>query len=204
MENISNKPPISIYMEAVPNPNSLKFVVNYMLVPEGATFDFPNLASTANAPLAQALFNFSFVSRVFYMSNFITITKVDNISWDMVQNELRDFIKAYLEADKEILKENSLGNKEEKQATIHANTITEKENEQETKIKFILEEYIKPAVEQDGGAISFHSFQDGIVKVLLHGACSGCPSSTMTLKAGIERLLKSEVQGVKAVEAEGI
>jgi NFU1 iron-sulfur cluster scaffold homolog, mitochondrial len=182
---------INIYLESNPNPNSLKFVVNEMLVPEGMSFDFPTRESAANAPLAQELFDYPFVDRVFYMSNFITITKRDDVEWLEIQHVLKDHITKFLEAGKYIIEMNEGGSVAE-----------EEESESVKKIKTILEEYIRPAVEQDGGAITYHSFNDGIVKVKLQGSCSGCPSSMITLKAGIENLLTRMMPGeVKAVEA---
>jgi Fe-S cluster biogenesis protein NfuA len=182
---------ISIYLESNPNPNSLKFVVNEMLIPDGISFDFPNADSTGNAPLAKELFEYPFVDRVFYMSNFITVTKKEDVEWLEIQNTIKDHIKDFLESGKFII--------EETEAEV---TSTEEETETIKKIKNILEEYIRPAVEQDGGAITYHSFQDGIVKVKLQGSCSGCPSSMVTLKAGIEnlftRMMPDEVKSVEA------
>jgi len=183
---------VTVYLEANPNPNSLKFVVNFMLVPEGNNYDFPDAASAENAPLAQELFKFPFVERVFYMSNFVTVTKSDSVEWAEIKDELRIFIKDYLDAEKPLLNEQAEETSKE----------AEEESEIEIKIKGILDEYIKPAVEQDGGAIGFHSFEDGVVKVNLQGSCSGCPSSMVTLKAGIENLLKRFVPEVQSVEAQ--
>ena len=182
---------IHIYLESNPNPNSLKFVVNEMLIPEGLSFDFPDVESTANAPLAKELFSYPFVDRVFYMSNFITVTKKESIEWLEIQNTLKQHIKGFLESGKFIIEVN-----EQEDQPVHEETETVK------KIRTILEEYIRPAVEQDGGAITFHSFRDGIVKVRLQGSCSGCPSSMVTLKAGIENLFRRMMpDDVRAVEA---
>ena len=183
---------IHIYLESNPNPNSLKFVVSEMLIPEGLSFDFPDVESTARAPLAKELFSYPFVDRVFYMSNFITVTKKDTIEWLEVQNILKQHIKDFLVSGKYIIE---VDEKEEEPIREESDTVK--------KIKTILEEYIRPAVEQDGGAITFHSFRDGIVKVRLQGSCSGCPSSMVTLKAGIENLFKrmmpDEIQSVEAL-----
>jgi Fe-S cluster biogenesis protein NfuA len=182
---------IHIYLESNPNPNSLKFVVNEMLVPEGMSFDFPDIEGTDQAPLAKELFAYPFVDRVFYMSNFITVTKKESVEWLEIQNTIKEHIKKFLESGKFILefKEEESGPAEEETETVK-------------KIRTILEEYIRPAVEQDGGAITYHSFRDGVVKVRLQGSCSGCPSSMVTLKAGIENLFKrmmpDEVQSVEA------
>jgi len=188
------KRPITIYLEANPNPNSLKFVVNFMLLPEGSSQDFPDKESAANAPLALELFDYAYVKRVFYMSNFVTVTKDENVDWIEIQDEVKRHIATFLKDGKQILNEAEFSNE-----------VTNEDTEIEVKIKGILDEYIRPAVEQDGGAISFHSFDEGKVKVLLQGSCSGCPSSTITLKAGIENLLKRMLPNdVTEVEAEGV
>ena len=182
---------VHIYLESNPNPNSLKFVVNEMLVPEGLSFDFPNAETTSSAPLAKELFEYPFVDRVFYMSNFITVTKKENVEWLEIQGTIKEHIKNFLESGKFIIEVN------EEEAVP-----AEEETETIKKIRTILEEYIRPAVEQDGGAITYHSFRDGIVKVRLQGSCSGCPSSMVTLKAGIENLFKRMMPDeVYAVEA---
>jgi Fe-S cluster biogenesis protein NfuA len=181
---------IHIYLESNPNPNSLKFVVNEMLVPDGLSFDFPNAESTANAPLAKELFQYPFVDRVFYMSNFITVTKKEDVEWLEIQAKIKDHIKNFLESGRFIIEVNN------------DEVAVGEETEIVKKIKTILDEYIRPAVEQDGGAITFHSFTEGIVKVRLQGSCSGCPSSMVTLKAGIENLFKRMMPDeVYAVEA---
>jgi len=184
---------IHIYLESNPNPNSLKFVVSEMLIPDGMSFDFPDPESAAEAPLAQELFMYPFVDRVFYMSNFVTVTKKPDVDWAEIQHTLKDHIRQFLESGKLILDAKSPVAAQEGEET-----------ETIRKIKSILDEYIRPAVEQDGGAISFHSFTDGMLKVILQGSCSGCPSSTITLKAGIENLFKKMMpEDVKSVEALG-
>lgn len=191
--------PVTIYMEANPNPNSLKFATNQMLVPEGDSFDYPTIEDTEQAPLAKLLFEKEYVDRVFYMSNFVTVTKKPEYEWVEIQNEVKEVIKEFLESGKRVI-------------DLQPKDLFEQPNnsenaELEEQIKNILEEYIKPAVEQDGGAISFHSYDkdNQKVKVLLQGSCSGCPSSTITLKAGIENLLKRMLPNdVKEVEAEGV
>lgn len=190
---------VSIYLEINPNPNSLKFVANFMLVEDGQNFDYPDKESTSEAPLANELFRYSYVKRVFYMSNFITVTKSDDVEWIEIQDEIKGHIKNYLETGKSIL---SIETTEGTEDTIES---TGDEPEVITKIKSILDEYIKPAVEMDGGAIAFDSFEEGVVTVTLQGACSGCPSSTLTLKTGIENLLKRMLPNdVQSVEAVGI
>jgi Fe-S cluster biogenesis protein NfuA len=182
---------IHIYLESNPNPNSLKFVVNEMLVPDGMSFDFPDVESTENAPLARELFAYPFVERVFYMSNFVTVTKKEDVEWIEIQSTLKDHIKKFLESGRYIIEEQT------------PEVPAQEETETVKKIRTILDEYIRPAVEQDGGAITFHSYVDKVLKVRLQGSCSGCPSSMITLKAGIENLFKrmmpDEVETVEAL-----
>jgi Fe-S cluster biogenesis protein NfuA len=186
--------PVHLYMEANPNPNSLKFVANFMLLDDGVSFDYPDSESASNSQLARELFNFAAVQRVFIASNFVTVTKSEDVEWAEIQNFIRDHIKQYLESGQTAV-----------QASFEKDPLfDENDSEIVKKIKGILDEYIRPAVEQDGGAIVFHSFQEGIVKVLLQGSCSGCPSSTVTLKAGIQNLLTRMLPEVKEVQAEGI
>ncbi|MEC7755084.1 MULTISPECIES: NifU family protein [Roseivirga] len=185
--------PVNIYMEANPNPNSMKFVVNFMLLQDGVSFDYPNAEAAQQSPLAQELFQLPYVDRVFYMSNFITVTKKEEVDWLEIQDEIKSVIKPYLENEKPLLLEEL-----DKDPLFDEN-----DSEVVKKIKGILDEYIRPAVEQDGGAIGFSSFQDGVVKVNLQGSCSGCPASTVTLKNGIENLLKQMLPNdVKEVIAE--
>ena len=185
---------ITIYTEASPNPNSLKFVANVMLIQEGVSRDYADKKSASDAPLAFELFSeFNFITRVFYMSNFITVTKTDEADWFEVKANVQQFIKEHLEEGKALLTE-------ELSQTDHA--VSDDDTDIEVKIKGILDEYIRPAVEMDGGAISFHSFDEGKVTVTLQGSCSGCPSSTVTLKAGIENLLKRMVPEVVEVAAQ--
>lgn len=186
---------VNIYMEANPNPNSMKFVVNFMLLQEGISFDYPDKEAAKASPLAQELFELPNVERVFYMSNFVTVTKSEQVEWPEVQDSIREVIKSYLEAEKPLILEEL-----DKDPLFDEN-----DSEVVKKIKGILDEYIRPAVEQDGGAIGFSSFEEGVVKVNLQGSCSGCPASTVTLKSGIENLLKRMLPNdVKEVVAEGV
>ena len=184
---------VHIYLESNPNPNSLKFVTNFMLMPEGESYDFPDAESAQHAPLAKELFEIEHVARVFYMSNFITVTKYEAVEWAEIQEPIKQHIKQYLEAGKPLLTPEAFI---EDDGTEDDETVI--------KIKSILDEYIRPAVEQDGGAISFHSFKEGTVRVLLQGSCSGCQCTNITLKSGIENLLKTMVPEVQMVEAEGV
>ena len=187
------KKAVTIYTESNPNPNSLKFVANFMLMPEGISRDFPSVEAAAEAPLAKQLFEeFDFVTGVFYMNNFITVTKKEEVEWFEVKGNVQQQIKEWLEAEKAIITEEIRDNIDEELTGDDA----------EAKIKGVLEEYIKPAVEMDGGAIKLASYHEGVVTVTLQGSCSGCPSSTITLKNGIENLLKRMVPEVKEVVAE--
>jgi len=189
----SNKNPISIYSESTPNPAVLKFVANKKLV--DTQIEFNSIDECEESPLAIKLFNFPFVKSVFIDKNFISITKYDVSSWDEITLTIRNFIKDYLEAGNEIITKN-----------FKKEPIVENENLDETskEIISILDEYIKPAVASDGGNILFKSYDEKTksVSVILQGACSGCPSSTITLKNGIETMLKRMLKGkVEVVEA---
>lgn len=187
---------ITIYTEANPNPNSMKFMLSFMLLKGGESYDFPTIEEAAVSPLAKELFEkFDIIDRIFYMSNFITITKKEGtVEWMEVIPQFKEFLLEYFEAEKPIFE------------NVSETIVETSESEAIKKIKGVLDEYIKPAVEMDGGAIKFHSFDEesGVVKVLLQGACSGCPSSTFTLKMSIENLLKRMVPQVTEVVAEGV
>lgn len=191
----TTKAPVEIYLEATPNPNTLKFVTDKNLVPEGSV-DFASPSSAESCPMVLDLFRFDFVRRVFMAANFVTVTKADGIDWIEVQNMVRSVIKGYLEEGKPLFKSMP--------QQVSSVTPVEGEPEVVSKIKVVLDEYIRPAVEQDGGAITFHSFNEGVVKVQLQGSCSGCPSSTVTLKSGIENLLKRMIPEVTEVVAENM
>lgn len=191
--------PVMIYTEATPNPLTLKFVINRPLMPD----DFADLQSpedAENAPFAQMLFAQEGVAGVYISNNFVTVTKSESISWQELMMPLKSNIKEYLEATKPIFSEGF--KKPERQA---ANTISETDTDVEVRIKGVLEKYVKPAVEMDGGSISFLHFDtdNGKLTLQLQGSCSGCPSSTVTLKQGIDGLMKRFVPEVKEVLAEG-
>ena len=194
---------VSVYAEANPNPESMKFVMNVGLLPDGQSVDYPNLESAADSPLAQELFNFDYVSRVFIASNFVTVTKAADIEWVKLIPELRTFLKSYVEAGGPIFVEGFQANKPVAGTETHADA-TEEDAAISKKVTDLLENYVRPAVEQDGGNISFKSYKDGVVTVHLQGSCSGCPSATVTLKAGIENLLKRMVPEVREVVADGV
>ncbi|HTL80056.1 MAG TPA: NifU family protein, partial [Bacteroidia bacterium] len=195
--------PVVVYAESTPNPSSMKFVSNHMLIAEGATAQYTSAKETAKAPLPAKLFQFPFVKSVFISANFITISKNETVSWDDITLEMREFLREYLMKGNPIIeeiptKEIATDNTFEKTTSVFTEHSVP-QNEVEMKIVEVLEQYIRPAVEQDGGLITFESFENGVVKVQLRGACSGCPSSTITLKAGIEALLKRMVPGVNEV-----
>ena len=181
------KVPVTIYAENTPNPSVMKYVANKKLV--AAIHEFKSIDDTSHAPLATALFHFPFVKEVFMDENYISITKYDMADWNEVSMELREFIRNYITDGKEIIDENAM-------LTSNKNIITDTAFEAldttSKEIINIIEEYIKPAVASDGGNILFESYDENsnMVKVILQGACSGCPSSTFTLKNGIETMLK--------------
>jgi Fe-S cluster biogenesis protein NfuA len=196
------RPPVTVYAESTPNPASMRFVSSRMLVSDGRLLEFRTPEEPVGvSPLAEKIFNLPFVIGIFLSSNFVTVTKNNAVTWDLVQLELREYIQEYLNTDGRVVYEDApsqaLADANERAST-HA-TATNAEDE---KIIQILEEYIRPAVEGDGGHIAFKSFEDGLVTVSLRGSCSGCPSSMVTLKQGIENLLKHEVPGVREVVAE--
>ena len=209
METTKTLSPFTVYAEMTPNPNTMKFVSNRWLITNDKSYEIlANQRVGGPSPLAEKLFNFPFINGVFIASNFVTLTTSDIIEWQDVVMELRDFITEYLNAeDGVVIREEFLNAPKETAVneTASDNTTTTPEAKNftdfEQKIVEILDEYIKPAVESDGGAIELDSYKDGVVKVVLKGSCSGCPSSTMTLKAGIEQMLKNMLPEVQSVEA---
>tara|TARA_R110001592_G_scaffold148998_1_gene374361 strand:+ start:6142 stop:6771 length:630 start_codon:yes stop_codon:yes gene_type:complete len=202
------KAPYTIYAEMTPNPNSMKFVSNRWLVTNDKSYEIlADQRVGGPSPLAEKLFSFPFINGVFIAGNFVSVTKSEAIEWQDVLLELRDFISEYLNSEGGIvIREEFLNAPEENTNETKSNDSTSNSNNKdytdfEKKIAEILDEYIKPAVESDGGAIELDSFEDGVVKVILKGSCSGCPSSTMTLKHGIESMLKNMLPEVKEVEA---
>ena len=182
--------PISVYTESTPNPSVLKFVSNKLII--SGSFEFNNIDQAQEMEFAKKLFEFSYVKSIYISKNFVSITKYDLKNWDEVTLELRNFIKNYLE-----INEINFKRKEDKTEEIDL-------DETSKKIISILDEYIKPAVSSDGGNILFDSYDKDkkLVKVILQGACSGCPSSTVTLKNGIENMLKEMLSDkVNSVEA---
>ena len=194
--------PVMLYTEQTPNPESLKFVTNRMLYKGTADFRSRELADEWS-PLASELFDLPYVYGVYICNNFVSITKEMNYSWDDIMLKLKAFIKSYVEQDKLVLKDGfaeAMTKIEEERGVSYK--YEGDEAELVIKIKELIDKYVKPAVEMDGGNIEFKSFDKGTVAVILQGACSGCPSSTVTLKAGIEGMLKRMVPEVTEVVAE--
>lgn len=196
----TKKVPVTVYTESTPNPSALKFVANKKLVT--ATYEYDSIEKAKTSPLATSLFHFPFVKSVFFDENYISITKYDIAEWNDVSMELRDFIKNYIENGKEIVNPDAPEVIEKSAEKVEAHF--ERLDNTSKEIINILEQYVKPAVASDGGNIQFQSYDENsqIVKVILQGACSGCPSSTFTLKNGIENMLKEMLPGkVNTVEA---
>ena len=182
------KKPVTVYGEITPNPSAIKFVSSIMLT--RTPVEYKNIDATASSPLARELFNFPFVKELYFDENYISVTKYDIYDWNEITNELRTFIKQYIENGGPVLDESQIA----------TNTVIEAEKEKHfdtldttsQQIINILEEFVKPAVAADGGNIVFESFDssDKTVRVILQGACNGCPSSTFTLKSGIQSMLQ--------------
>lgn len=208
------KIPLSIIMEQTPNPETMKFITNQILLPAGKVLSFDQAKYTDIAPLAKSLFTFPFVKQVLLADNYISITKQPFVLWEDILLEVRYYIYDYLRSGKPVVDLNLINRdwadtKENTEKTSHItqevaiqHTVPKSETEQ--KIIDILNEYILPAVSQDGGFITFEKYEEGTVYLKMQGACRGCPSSIYTLKAGIEALLKKmlpdEVKEVRSVD----
>ena len=193
----TGSPMISIYTEMTPNPETMKFVANKLLYP-GKSIDFPDVDSAKPSPLATELFGFPFVKAIFIASNFVTITKTSETEdWQDVIPSVRQFLKEYLEEGKPIVNEEEVA----AMKTDSSNLVAADDDDVVKRIKELLDNYVRPAVEMDGGAIQFKSYEDGTVNLAMQGSCSGCPSSMITLKAGIEGMMKRMIPEVKEVVA---
>lgn len=202
MSDTVTKSPVLLYTEQTPNPESLKFVTNRMLFKGTADFREEDLAREWSQ-LASELFDKPFVKGVYICNNFVTVTKEMNYDWAEIMLPLKQFIKSYIEEGGDILKEGfeeAMAEIEEERGASY--DYSEDDVEIVNKIKDLIDTYVRPAVEMDGGNITFKSYDEGIVTVILQGACSGCPSSTVTLKAGIEGMLKRMIPQVKEVVSE--
>src|SRR5690606_23295531 len=192
------KLPISLYAEVTPNPAVMKYVCTRKIVP--AVFEFKNIDQAKDAPLAKALFHFPFVKEVFLDENYVSVTKYDMAEWEEINMELREFIREFLAEGKEAVSTKAIQREQEREKEAKANAPRQWDDTSK-QIVDILDQYVRPAVASDGGNIMFESYEEGsgTVKVILQGACSGCPSSTFTLKNGIETMLK-EMMGDKVRE----
>ena len=193
----TGNPIISIYTEMTPNPETMKFVANKLLYP-GKSIDFPDAESAKPSPLATELFGFPFIRAVFIASNFVTMTKTTETDWQDVIPSVRQFLKEYLEEGKPIVNDDEVAAIKQESS----NDVLADDTDVVKRIKELLDNYVRPAVEMDGGAIQFKSYDEGVVNLMLQGSCSGCPSSMITLKAGIEGMMKRMIPEVKEVVAE--
>jgi len=208
--NTTLKQSIITYAESTPNPAAMKFVANKILLENSLPLEFLNPADAKSSPLAAELFKFPFVKSVFISANYITVFKNDAVSWDDVTLELREFLREYLSSGKQVAVANIGSMLNESKNEIHHEEKVSNETvdhavpqtEIEQKIIATLEQYVRPAVEQDGGMIVFRSYKEGVVSLMMRGACSGCPSSTVTLKSGIQAILKKFVPEVQEVVSE--
>jgi len=185
--------PTTVYAESTPNPNVMKFVVNKKIVDD--VYEFKNNTETENAPIAKSLFSFPFIKEVFLDFNFISITKKSSSSWDENVMDVREFIRTFIQDGNVLIHEEF---SKENSNPIEFNT--ENVDDISKQIIEIIEQHVKPAVASDGGNILFQSYDKETknVNVILQGACSGCPSSTVTLKNGIENMLKQMLPGMIA------
>lgn len=201
MEKQIVKNPVMIYTEQTPNPETLKFVTNRMLYKGTADFRDVELAKEWS-PFATSLFSQPYVKSVYFCNNYVTVSKEFNFAWEDIMLRLKADIKSYVEAEGEVVKE---GFADAVEKLVEAKSDIQYSEEEKVivkKIKDLIDTYVKPAVEMDGGNIEFKSFNKGVVTVEMQGACSGCPSSTQTLKGGIEGMMKRMVPEVTEVIAE--
>ena len=200
--------PVTIYAEMTPNPNTMKYVADHMLVESGVVVEFLSPSEAKGySTFAESLFNFPFVNRVFIAQNFVTVYKNDLVEWSDVTMEMREFIKEWLmeneNAVQQVPKQEVIESSIEFPKLSTTNLAPQIKTVKDQQIVALIDEYVQPAVEQDGGAIHFQSYNEesGSVTVILKGSCSGCPSSTATLKGGVENLLKSHLPEIKEVVA---
>jgi len=189
--------PTQVYDEMTPNPVTMKFVLNFLLIEEeGKSIEFRTKEKAEVSPLAKKIFEFPFVNGVFIASNFITVTKDDSCEWYEVIPEIKELIKTQLAKGEPLLSRELITEEAEVPVNISGDI--------EQKIISLLDQYIRPAVEGDGGAIHFKSFENGIVTVTLKGSCHGCPSTNTTLKQGVENLLRRMLPEVEKVITETV
>jgi Fe-S cluster biogenesis protein NfuA len=201
VEEKIKKNPVTIYAESTPNPSVLKFVANKNLT--NSSYEFESIEDAKHSAFATAIFQFPFIKSIYLDKNYVSITKFDIVEWEEITLELRTFIKSYIEDGKEMVSNTAAV--ELKKTTKQLDRAYEKLDDISKEIINILEQHVKPAVASDGGNIMFDSYdrENKVVKVILQGACSGCPSSTFTLKNGIEAILK-EMMGTKIESVEAV
>lgn len=211
------KIPTALYAEMTPNPSAMKFVADRTLIAGGLQIEYRNKnEAKGSSPLAEELFNFPFVQSVFISSNFVTVLKDDSLGWEMIVQQLREYIREWLVENEiavsvvtaDLLNRTKDNTPVDPIASAHSKATdfsTFEATEYDDEIRFLLHEFVRPAVEMDGGAIDFMAYKDKKVYVQLKGSCSGCPSSTATLKGGIENLLKAKMpEIVEEVVAESV
>ena len=197
----ATKNPVMLYTEQTPNPEALKYVVNRVLFNGIADFKDKETAE-AWSPMATALMELPYVKGVYFNSNYVTVMKEMNYEWEDIMLKLKEFIKTYIEDGGEIIKEGFAEHMQTLEDKENAERFSGEDGEIAKKIKELIDTYVKPAVEGDGGNIEFKAYDKGVVYVSMQGSCSGCPSSTVTLKAGIEGMLKRMVPEVTDVVPE--
>lgn len=195
--------PTIVYAEMTPNPATMKFVADRSIVNGDFIAEYLHWTDVKGTSLlAEKLYTFPFVKSLFFAGNFVTVTKIEDIAWDYITMELREFVLDFLKQNQFAVLTQPEAKKVEESGEITSAEHATPSNEIEFKIIELLDEFVKPAVENDGGAIHFKSFENGIVHLALRGSCSGCPSSRLTLKGGIETLLMQHLPEVKEVLAE--
>jgi Fe-S cluster biogenesis protein NfuA len=211
------KIPTSLYAEMTPNPAAMKFVADRALISGGLQVEYRSKTEAkGSSALAEELFNFPFVTSVFISGNFVTVLKDESLGWEMIVQQLREYMREWLMENEvavsavpaELVNRTRESAVKEESSNQHAERIDYsgfEATEYDDEIRFLLHEYVRPAVESDGGAIDFMAYRDKKVYVQLKGSCSGCPSSTATLKGGIENLLKAKMPDVvEEVVAEAV
>lgn len=193
---MSSSNPVYVSLEFTPNPNTLKYSVNRQLLKTRTTANFGNADDAEkSSPLARKLFAVPGIRGVMIGKDFVTVTKTEEGDWDIVHKQTSQTLEDHLTSDEIIV------NEDEMAAEAHAKLASGANAEIETKIRDILDQEIRPAVAMDGGDITFDRFENGVVYVHMQGSCSGCPSSTATLKDGIESRLRDQIPEVLEVVA---
>ena len=210
------KLPVSVYAEMTPNPAAMKFVSDRVLIGGGMQVEYRTKSEAKNSsPLAEEIFNFPFVKSIFVSNNYVTVLKDESLGWEMIVQQLREYIREWLMENEvavtaipaELLQRTEGSDLKDETSSSSSNIDYSqfKESEYDDEIRFLLNEFVRPAVEMDGGAIDFMAYKDKKVYVQMKGSCSGCPSSTATLKGGIENLLKAKMPDiVEEVVAEAV